>query len=112
MERQEEEAIEEPNHTSLEQFTFDAADQLEAPIEATEITDSARSLMLESTVRRLCSAGVDPNAPGIWIPLVIRLITRGLKQEEVILLGEGEEDQRESLRQILFNFIVADFQHR
>lgn len=103
--------MEEPNHV-IEHFTFDAADALEAPIEATEITDSARSLMLESTVRRLCSAGVDANAPSIWIPLVIRLITRGLREEEVVVLVEGEEDQRESLRQILFNFIVADFQHR
>lgn len=90
----------------MERFTFDTVPDSALILEPLEITATARDLMLESTVRRICSTGIEVNAPAMWVPLVIRLITRGLGR------GEEEEDSREKLRGVLFDFVVADHQSR
>lgn len=92
-------------------FELDLADisaDLVAPLLLSAI---AKTAMIESALRRICIAGSDGTAPTIWAPLVSRLITRGLNSDE----EDGDEtavDRRESLRGIMFDFVVADLQSR
>jgi symplekin len=71
-------------------------------------------VMIQSAMRRIFAAGTDGAAPSIWVPLVARLITRGLKPVK----GENEEEdelgdeRREGLRRIMFEFVVADLHSR
>ncbi|ORY92427.1 Symplekin tight junction protein C terminal-domain-containing protein [Leucosporidium creatinivorum] len=91
-------------------FDFDlAAEHSNTP---TELSTGAKTAMIQSAMRRICAAGTDGASPAVWVPLVARLITRGLQPE-----GEEDDDEeartrRDSLRQIVFDFIIADLQSR
>jgi symplekin len=83
--------------------------ELSAPF---EITTEARHTMILSSLKRVCTAGPDGASSALWIPLVSRLITRGLEGAED---GEPSEDavrRGEALREVLFNFIKGDLQTR
>lgn len=78
-----------------------------------EMSEETKTAMMESAMRRLCAAGMEGASPVIWSPLVVRLITRGLCD----VPANGEEDElaegrREALRQIIFDFVIADLQSR
>lgn len=75
------------------------------------LSASAKTFMIESAIRRICTAGTEGSAPAVWVPLVSRLITRGLRPE----IGEGEgvgSERREALRKVMFEFVVEDMQTR
>lgn len=86
----------------------DAALDLVAP---SALSASATTFLIESAVRRIFAAGSDGAATAVWVPLVSRLITRGLRPEsndESSVAGE----RREALRQVMFDFVVEDMQSR
>lgn len=90
-------------------FDFDlAAEHSNAP---KEISTGAKTAMIQSALRRICAAGTDGASPAVWVPLVARLITRGLQPEDE---DDDEEarSRRDSLRQIVFDFVIADLQSR
>lgn len=94
----------------MEMDVLEDGTDLVAPEEMSEETKTA---MMESAMRRLCAAGMEGASPVIWSPLVVRLITRGLCD----VPANGEEDElaegrREALRQIIFDFVIADLQSR
>ncbi|KAL8280944.1 hypothetical protein RQP46_006623 [Phenoliferia psychrophenolica] len=84
------------------------SDLLVAP---SSLSGSARTFLIESAVRRICAAGTEGAAPAVWVPLVSRLITRGLRPE----FGEDDEEaseRREILRKVIYEFVVEDMQSR
>ena len=92
---------------------LDLADDSAAVVAPQEMSEETKTAMMESAMRRLCAAGMEGASPLIWSPLVVRLITRGLcnttEGEEENELAEG---RREALRQIVFDFVIADLQSR
>ncbi|BGO96476.1 hypothetical protein NBRC10513v2_003408 [Rhodotorula toruloides] len=83
--------------------------ELSAPF---EITTEARNTMILSSLKRVCAAGADGASSALWVPLVSRLITRGLEGSDE---GEPTEEavrRGEALREVLFNFIKGDLQTR
>lgn len=64
----------------LPSFTAASLEDLSSDLlESARLTSAkARTAMVLAAVRRICDAGADGNAPAIWVPLVVRLITRGL----------------------------------
>lgn len=97
-------------------FDFNLAVEHAQDSTSLELSESAKTSMIQSAMRRICAAGTDGASPAVWVPLVARLVTRGLQSEgEGEGEGEGEEvanTRREALRQIIFEFIVADLQSR
>lgn len=90
-------------------FDFDlAAEHSNTP---KEISTSAKTAMIQSAMRRICAAGTDGASPAVWVPLVARLITRGLQPDDKDDDEEGRT-RRDSLRQIVFDFIIADLHSR
>jgi symplekin len=91
-------------------------------MEPIDLSSSARHSLIYSTLKRICSAGSDGGVnERIWIPLVSRLITRGL--ESGVMLGgvtEGESEEEtaerrkrgERLREVLFSYVTKDLQAR
>lgn len=93
-------------------FELDLAD-ISADLVAPQLLSAtAKTAMIESALRRICIAGSDGTAPTIWAPLVSRLITRGLNSDEEEGGDELALDRQESLRRIMFDFVVADLQSR
>ena len=89
---------------------LDADDSLDLVASST-LSESSKTFLIESAVRRIFAAGSDGAAPAVWVPLVSRLITRGLRPEsddEDSVAGE----RREALRQVMFDFVVEDMQSR
>ena len=89
---------------------------LAAPL---ELTLDARHAAVLSALKRVCAAGPDGASDKVWVPLVSRLITRGLEVE----MGEGEggvsEAEREKaarrgdeMREVVFRFVAGDLQGR
>lgn len=68
--------------------------------------------MIQSAMRRICAAGTDGASSAVWVPLVARLITRGLQPEDGEQDDEDSSARRESFRQIMFDFVIADLQSR
>lgn len=91
-------------------FDFDLT--AEHATTSTEISNNAKTSMIQSAMRRICAAGTDGASSAIWVPLVVRLITRGLQPEEGEEDDEITSDRRESLRQIMFDFVIADLRSR
>ncbi|GAA5904392.1 RNA-processing protein PTA1 [Sporobolomyces salmoneus] len=91
-------------------------------LEPLDLSQTAKHALVYSTLRRICSAGSDGGVnERIWIPLVSRLITRGLESGAMLMDGEGEvseeeKDERrkrgEKLREVLFNYVTRDLQAR
>ncbi|GAA5909818.1 hypothetical protein JCM6882_002685 [Rhodosporidiobolus microsporus] len=90
-----------------------------------ELTTAARESMILGSLRRICAAGPEGANAAVWVPLVSRLITRGLEvvDEDEEDAGEGEagekkpakgkgKERAEPLREVLFKFITADLQSR
>ncbi|GAA5853597.1 hypothetical protein JCM9279_005069 [Rhodotorula babjevae] len=95
-----------------------AADMdLAAPL---ELTLDARHAAVLSALRRVCAAGPDGASDKVWVPLVSRLITRGLEVEaEEGGAGEASEAERErarrkgdEMREVVFRFVAGDLQGR
>ncbi|KPV75221.1 uncharacterized protein RHOBADRAFT_53229 [Rhodotorula graminis WP1] len=98
-----------------------AADMdLAAPL---EMTLDARHAVVLSALKRVCAAGPDGASDKVWVPLVSRLITRGLEVEadegERRRAGEGGEVERErarrkgdEMREVVFRFVAGDLQGR
>ncbi|KAK4701540.1 symplekin, partial [Phenoliferia sp. Uapishka_3] len=86
--------------------TFDSQTTSLLSSSSSTLSQSAKSFMIESAVRRICSAGMEGAAPAVWVPLVSRLITRGLGEGGGE--GDGEEGVREKLRAVMFEFVVGD----
>ncbi|BGO91177.1 hypothetical protein NBRC10512_005729 [Rhodotorula toruloides] len=83
--------------------------ELSAPF---EITTEARNTMILSSLKRVCAAGAGGASSALWVPLVSRLITRGLEGSDE---GEPTEEaarRGEALREVLFSFIKGDLQTR
>ncbi|GAA5993793.1 hypothetical protein JCM5350_007671 [Sporobolomyces pararoseus] len=90
-------------------------------LEPLDLSSTAKHSLIYSTLKRICSAGSDGGVnERIWIPLVSRLITRGL-ESGVILLGDQNESEQEQearrkrgerLREILFSYVTRDLQAR
>ncbi|KAK4053378.1 hypothetical protein OIV83_001542 [Microbotryomycetes sp. JL201] len=83
------------------------------------LSDKAKTMLVKNALRRICEAGTEGSAPAIWVPLVVRMATRGLVKET----DEGDEasssqdergmsTRREELRQAVFDFIAADVRNR
>ncbi|GAA5867661.1 hypothetical protein JCM1840_006647 [Sporobolomyces johnsonii] len=111
---EEPEHLEPENHAIAFNLSVSAVDdELSAPL---ELTLPARHAMIFSTLKRICAAGTSGVSSAVWIPLVSRLITRGL--ESALEEGEGEEVDEEAmmrgerLRQVLFAYVTADLQPR
>lgn len=81
--------------------------------------------MILSSLRRVCAAGADGASAAVWIPLVSRLITRGLEGAQAAQDEAGEDEagedeaarseaerRGEQLRQELFTFVTGDLQSR
>lgn len=76
--------------------------------------------MILSSLRRVCAAGADGASAAVWIPLVSRLITRGLEGAQAAQEEAGEDEaarseaerRGEQLRQELFTFVTGDLQSR
>ncbi|GAA5940115.1 RNA-processing protein PTA1 [Sporobolomyces koalae] len=90
-------------------------------LEPLDLSLTAKHSLIYSTLRRICSAGNDGGVNDqIWLPLVSRLITRGL--ESGVMLGSGEEESDEArqerrkrgerLREVLFGYVTRDLQSR
>lgn len=71
--------------------------------------------MMQSAMRRIFAAGADGASSSVWVPLAVRLITRGLQ------LPQGDEDgtehgeslteargRQEALREVIYDFVVED----
>ncbi|GAA5903829.1 hypothetical protein JCM8208_006591 [Rhodotorula glutinis] len=92
-----------------------AADMdLAAPL---ELTLDARHAAVLSALKRVCAAGPDGASDKVWVPLVSRLITRGLEVE--MDEGEGSEAEREKarrrgdeMREVVYRFVAGDLQGR
>lgn len=78
------------------------------------ISANTKTSMIQSAIRRICAAGTEGAASSIWVPLVARLITRGLTIESDELADELDADNErgEALRSVMFDFVVADLQSR
>lgn len=75
------------------------------------LSAEAKGEMVQLALKRICAAGAEGTAPGVWVPLVARLVTRGLRPDP----NEDDEaggQRREALRQILFDFVVIDIGNR
>ncbi|GAA6055098.1 hypothetical protein JCM3770_001798 [Rhodotorula araucariae] len=83
-----------------------AAD-LAAPL---ELTVAARHAAVVGALRRVCEAGPDGASEKVWVPLVSRLITRGL--EVAAADDEGAAPRAEEWREVLFRFVTGDLQRR
>lgn len=95
--------------SALAESALDLNDGSADLILPSSLSTSTKTLMMESAMRRLCEAGVNGVAPSLWAPLVSRLITRGLPNEEV---EENELTRKESLRSIVFDFVIGDISSR
>ncbi|CEQ40286.1 SPOSA6832_01874, partial [Sporobolomyces salmonicolor] len=111
---EEPEPLEPENHAIAFNLSVSSVDEeLSAPL---ELTLPARHAMIFSTLKRICAAGTSGVSSAVWIPLVSRLITRGL--ESALEEGEGEEVDEEAitrgerLRQVLFAYVTADLPPR
>ncbi|GAA5843863.1 hypothetical protein JCM5353_007394 [Sporobolomyces roseus] len=88
--------------------------------EPLDLSSSARHSLIYSTLKRICTAGNDGGVnEQIWIPLVSRLITRGLESGVAGANdGECEEEKTErrvrgeKLREVLFGYVTRDLQAR
>lgn len=87
-------------------FTLELSDDVPTLTTPAALSSSTKTSMMESAIRRICAAGAEGSAPSIWISLVSRLVTRGLGEEE------EEGGRKESLRSIMFNFVIADVHSR
>jgi symplekin len=71
----------------------------------------ARKWLLRSIVERIAASGVDPASSvkdrEISIPLLARLVTRGLNGEYPV-----EVEQKATIRRILYDFVTEDFTQR
>ncbi|GAA5855379.1 hypothetical protein JCM8547_009056 [Rhodosporidiobolus lusitaniae] len=87
--------------------------ELAAPF---EITTAAKEAMIVSSLRRVCAAGLEGANSAVWVPLVSRLITRGLEvlseEEEPREGGMGRLGRADNLREVLFAFVTGDLQSR
>jgi hypothetical protein len=72
---------------------------------------AARKWLLRSIVERIAALGVDQTSSvkdkEISVPLLARLVTRGLDGEDPI-----ELEEKETIRQIIFHFVTEDFTQR
>lgn len=84
--------------------------ELSAPLELTTV---AKEAMIVASLKRVCAAGLEGADSTVWVPLVSRLITRGL---EVLADEEssssGTAGRAEPLREVLFAFVTSDLQAR
>ncbi|BGP47764.1 hypothetical protein JCM10450v2_003629 [Rhodotorula kratochvilovae] len=80
---------------------------LAAPL---ELTLAARHAAVLGALRRVCEAGPDGASEKVWIPLVSRLITRGL--EVAAAEGDDAAARAEEWREVLFKFVAGDLQGR
>lgn len=92
-------------------FDLRLADDSAELIAPRPLSAETKSGMIQSALKRICAAGAEGSAPGVWVPLVARLVTRGLRSDPEEDDEAGEE-RREALRQILFDFVVTDIGHR
>lgn len=90
-----------------------AGDQLDG---AQELSSSAKTALVKSALKRICSAGTDGAAPAIWVPLAVRLVTRGLQISPEESEDEDHkrqvDERRDELRKILFEFVSVDIRNR
>ncbi|GJN89003.1 hypothetical protein Rhopal_001974-T1 [Rhodotorula paludigena] len=113
----EEEAEEPVDHAVAFEPVASSDLELSAPF---ELTLAARETMILSSLRRVCAAGADGASAAVWIPLVSRLITRGLEGAQAAQEEAGEDEaarseaerRGEQLRQELFTFVTGDLQSR
>lgn len=93
-------------HTSA--FSLDLAEDDEELVAPIHISSKATTAALESAMRRICSASLEGVQLSVWAPLVSRFITRGPEADdsEVVLA------RLESLRGIVYDFIIGDIQSR
>ncbi|GAA5942275.1 hypothetical protein JCM10213_004118 [Rhodosporidiobolus nylandii] len=81
-----------------------------------ELTVAARNSMIVSSLKRVCAAGPDGANSAVWVPLVSRMITRGLEvlEEEEEEAGKSDEvrERAEQLRTVVFDFVTEDLQSR
>ncbi|KAM0748127.1 hypothetical protein T439DRAFT_74720 [Meredithblackwellia eburnea MCA 4105] len=113
--RVEDESDDEPDQSALAFGMLDTNDS--DYVSSTTLSSSAKTYLIESAIKRICTAGTEGAAPAVWVPLVSRLITRGFRPE--MDEGEGASDdlrekseRREGLRRIMFDFVVEDMQNR
>ncbi|GAA6019541.1 hypothetical protein JCM11491_001331 [Sporobolomyces phaffii] len=97
--------------SSVEDFDLDPVD----------LSLSARHALIYSTLKRICSAGGDGGVnERIWVPLVSRLITRGLESGAMLRSEEEDPDVAQNerrargtkLREVLFSYVTRDLQGR
>ncbi|GAA5991312.1 hypothetical protein JCM11641_002820 [Rhodosporidiobolus odoratus] len=82
---------------------------LSAPL---ELSATAKEAMLLSTVRRVCTAGMEGARNEVWVPIISRLITRGLDRRGQAEGAANIADQVERLREVVWKFVVEDLQGR
>lgn len=81
--------------------------------------------MIEAALRRIFLAGADGASSSVWVPLAVRLITRGLGPstgDEIEPAASGDdvaEDakakslaRQDKLRQVIYEFVTADLGER
>lgn len=99
--------------TALAAFDATLADDSAALIAPEPLSAQAKTVMIQAALRRICTAGAEGTAPGVWVPLVARLVTRGLRADpDAEEEAEAGEKRREGLRKILYEFVVADIGNR
>ncbi|GAA6041092.1 hypothetical protein JCM8097_004714 [Rhodosporidiobolus ruineniae] len=81
-----------------------------------ELTTAARENLILGSVRRICEAGLEGANAAVWVPLLSRLITRGLEVPDQAVEGDeaGKEarERAEKLKEVLFKFVTGDLQGR
>ncbi|KAI5476147.1 hypothetical protein MNV49_000365 [Pseudohyphozyma bogoriensis] len=98
---------EEDQSTQAATFDFNLAEEgsLVAP---QELPASAKTSMMEAALRRICAAGSE-GAGTVWAPLGVRLVTRAFGET---MGDEEEEERREKLRLVMYEFVVEDLKER
>ncbi|KAM0787454.1 hypothetical protein ACM66B_003533 [Microbotryomycetes sp. NB124-2] len=99
--------------------------ELDGGANVVQLSDKAKTMLVKNALIRICEAGTEGSAPAIWVPLVVRMATRGLIEEAAdddsgaqtgssIDQQEGQKlfARREELRQAVFDFIAADARNR
>lgn len=105
--------VEPADESDDEAHELDQEEDLELALAPSETSDVTKTAMMESAMRRLCAAGMEGASTVIWTPLVARLITRGMRNDyDMAEDDEIAETRREALRQIVFDFVIADLQSR
>ncbi|KAK4048377.1 hypothetical protein OIO90_005847 [Microbotryomycetes sp. JL221] len=85
-----------------------------------KLSKKTKTLLVKNALKRICEAGTEGSAPAIWVPLVVRLATRGLESQKLQVDDDIESHQddeelsnrREELRKVIFDFVTADVRNR